>query len=1274
MLKHLIFYFFTFFYFYGFSQEVFSISIPWEEPRLIVKEDKEVIIPMITDQGFNINKPNFYWIQKIPKMVNASVIISSFSTSEARMEEISFLKSESIEVPLILDAQLKFTRSAKDGFVVVNLFPFVMEDGLVKRINSLDVTVTAVSYNFSLSLQKSTVANSVLSFGSGSWHKISVNADGIYKIDKNFLESCGINLNDVDPRTINIFGNGEGKLPELNSILRTDDLAKNAIFVFGEADGVFDENDYILFYAWGPDRWYPNGTNGFVQDKNIYSKESYYFININPSETGLRISSVNSSPLAVTNTVNSYSFYATHESDIKSLFSGGQRWYGELFDSNLDQIFSFNVPNIDASFPAKFKVSMASNAIGGATSQNYFVNGTLIFSAGLPSGNYGRSEAEMQVANPSSSLPLNIKVVRSTPSTLTYLDKITLNARRKLVLSDNQFNFSDLNSYGTSQVGGFTIENFTSNSFVWDVSDRHNPSLVNGQLNGSNFSFQLEIESLKSFVASNGSGFFTPVFVKEISPQNLHGLTQADYLIITHPAFFSQAERLADLHRETGLLVHVVTTEQVYNEFSSGMLDPTAIRSFGKMFYDRSVLNSSLAPKYLLLFGDGTYDARNIVSAENFVPTYQVLESENYISAMVTDDYYGLFNDNESIEPTDLLDIGIGRLLISDNDIAKQQVDKIEHYIKNGSSLFSSGSNSCLNSSKSTFGDWRLKTVLVADDEDSGYFITSDNEPNSVKIKKNHPEINIDKLYSDAFVQVSGAGGERYPDVVDAITDRVERGALIVNYVGHGGETGWAGERILKVPQIQDFRNIDVLNLMVTATCEFTKYDDPERVSGGEWQSLNPNGGSIALMTTTRAVYFSVNTITGSKFYDHVFSRDATNKPLTFGEIIRLTKNQAGATDNKRSFTLIGDPALRIALPEMRIVTDSINSLSPTTEIDTIRALSKITIKGHLEDYSSNVLSSFNGVLSPSVFDKPKTMRTLGQNSSSPIISFDLQKNVLYKGKATVVNGYFEFSFIVPKDINYSFGLGKISYYADNGVYDASGLDTNLIIGGVDPLGISDNEGPQINLYLNDKNFINTGISDETPVLIAELSDENGINTVGNGVGHDILAVLDGNSAKPIILNDYYTANLDTYKSGKLQYDFSKLEKGRHTLSLKVWDVNSNSSQANIEFTVQEKEEISLDHVLNYPNPFTTKTDFYFEHNQVCSNLETQIQIFTISGRLVKTINKDVMTEGFRSQAITWDGLDDFGDKLGKGVYVYKIKVKSPDGKIAEKLEKLVIL
>ncbi len=680
--------------------------------------------------------------------------------------------------------------------------------------------------------------------------------------------------------------------------------------------------------------------------------------------------------------------------------------------------------------------------------------------------------------------------------------------------------------------------------------------------------------------------------------------------------------------------------------------------------------------KYLCLFGDGTYDPKNrIDNNNNFIVTYQVDNSENHISALVTDDYFGMLDDNEAIYDSDLIDIGVGRLLISDATQAKQQVDKIEHYMKNGSQLFqSANANCCLDDNSSlTFGDWRTKVVQIADDEENGYFIKNDTEPQYEILKANHRELNVDKLYMDAYTQQTSAGGQRYPDVYDAITDRINRGTLVMNYVGHGGEVGLAEERVVTIPQIQSWKNINALTLFVSATCEFTKYDDPSRVSAGEWMSLNPNGGAIALMTTTRSVFFGVNSSVGLAFYNNAFVRDANGKPRTFGEIVEQTKNVALSSDNKRSFTLIGDPALRLALPRLGVVTDSING-EAYAFLDTLRALTKVTVKGHIVDNNNVLVNSFNGTIVPSVFDKIKNNQTLAQDPGSPVLDFELQRNVLYKGKATVTNGYFEFSFIVPKDIALNYGRGKLSYYAFSNQIDAIGLDTTLIIGGIDPNGLVDSIGPEINAYLNDEQFIDGGISNETPVLYLKLYDESGINTVGNGIGHDLMAILDEESANPIILNDYYSSDLNTYQSGQVKYPFSTLEPGQHTISVKAWDVNNNSSDVRISFSVQAAETPLVKRLYNYPNPFSTSTEFMLEHNQSCEVMDVQVQIFTISGRLVKTLQSQVNTQGFTTRGLFWDGRDDFGDKLANGVYIYRLQYQNSEGKRAEETEKLVIL
>ncbi len=1251
----------------------YDVVIQWDVSKKVVINGQELYMPTIKNQGYNGKNPFFTWKTKVNAYLDYTIDVGNLTFYNANSEDLTFLQVNNINVPTEIEWSAATSVSKTDKFAHVTLNPFVLENGIVKKISSFKVQL--VSKPIAVA-KKDFVATSVLSDINSKWYKISVNQDGIYKIDRDFLISLGIDVANLNPAHINIYGNGNGKLPELNSVFRPDDLVKNDIQIIGEADGVFDVNDYILFHAWGPNRIIQVG-NEFQREMNPYSNISCYFIRISENDVPGRIQSESIVDIPNQN-VNTFNFFSVYEQELKSLVGGGQRWYGDLFDEELTKTFGFNIPNVVTSSPAKFRLSLASNPSSGSNTAQLAIGSEILANFSFPtvSADYARVEKTFEDLTPQPAMPLTMTVNRSNPAVMTYLDKIELNARANLSLSGNQMYFRDLNSVAIGNVAQFNISNISSNCFVWNISNRQKPVLETGSLSGNLFSFISKADSLQTFIISNGTSYLTPSILGQVAPQNLHGLEYADLLIVTPAVFKDQAERLANLHRNEGLLVHVVTTEQVYNEFSSGTLDVTAIKWFAKMFYDRANGNPDLMPKNLLLFGDGTYDPKGIVSNVNFIPTYQVLNSENHIDALVTDDYFGMMNDNESLANSDALDIGVGRLLISSAQIAKEQVDKIEIYMTNGANLMNTSTDCCSGNSNvdGTFGDWRLNYVQIADDEEGGYFVREDCEPQYEEVTLNHPEMNADKLYCDAFVQVSGAGGQRYPEVYDAITNRVQRGALVVNYVGHGGEAGAALERIITIPQILTWTNLTKMNLFVSATCEFTKYDDPSRVSAGEWVSLNPAGGAIALMTTTRSVYFDVNSTTGERFYENVFQRDLLNQPLTFGEIMRRTKNATNEGVNKRSFTLIGDPALKIALPTYKIVTDSINHLSPFLVNDTIEALSKMNIKGHIEDFNGNILTNYDGVLSPTVFDKPKIGKTLAQDPSSPVIEFSTQRNSMYKGKASIKNGYFDFTFVVPKDINYAYGNGKISFYANNKTEDAFGNDTRFIVGGLNAAGLNDNIAPKVELYLNDQNFVTGGLTDENPKLIAEVFDENGVNTVGNGIGHDIVAILDNNSSNPIVLNDYYTANLDSYQSGKVSYDFSGLSVGNHTLTFKVWDVNNNSSETSINFTVVEKQSISLDHVLNYPNPFTTKTQFFFEHNQVCESLEAQIQIFTVSGKLVKTINQSVRTQGFRTEGIDWDGKDDFGDQIAKGVYVYKISVKNPNGDIAEKLEKLVLL
>ncbi len=1266
--------------FSSFAQDNIELKVDWQPSVTALMNGKTYVIPKIKDQGFSKNLPNFFWTKQVNRNSNYSFTMKSYRTTDCPEDDKKFLFENNAEIPTSFQPNVVIRNSGSQAYAVIQFFPYISENGVLKRISSISTQLTLIGKKPNTVKTKAFTTQSVLSEGSGTWYKISVTEDGIHKIDKAFLEACGISTSGLNPNHINIYGNGEGMLPEVNAVYRTDDLAKNAIHIEGDTDGSFDANDYILFYAYGPNRWYANGTADFSRKMNTYSDVSVYFININPNETPSRIEDINSSTLPVTNNVSEVDFRVTYEKENTNLVKGGQRWYGDLFDVELSKTLNFSIPNISSSL-VNYRIAIAGNT--GDTNDEFVikVNGTTVDQTSIPfvgnGGDFAR-KAYPFTSSPSTSLAVNMTVNRSNPKVLTYLDFLTINARRGLVFYGNQMGFRDLTSVGAGNISKFTVSNWNNNNYVWDITDRHNPKKVIGTVVGNTFEFTLPTDTIKEFVATNGQGYLTPNRIGNVSYQNLHGLSQVDYVIVSHPSFLSQANRLADLHRAQGTTVHVVTEGQIFNEFSSGMKDATAIRYFMKMFYDRGQISND-PPKHLLLFGDGTFDNRGKTTSENYIMTYQVDDSENHVAALVTDDYFGILDDNESISSADMLDIGIGRLLVSSAQIAREQVDKVEHYMKNGSNFYSTPGDCDCNPSKTTntLGDWRLKYVQIADDPDviiNWDFVSQDTEPQCNIAESYRQEMNAEKIYCDAYQQISGAGGQRFPGVVSAINDKIRRGALVINYVGHGGETGVAEERIITVPQIQAWKNANGFPLIVSATCEFTKYDDPDRVSAGEWASLNPKGGAIALMTTTRSVYFDINQATGFNFYDHVFRRDADSLPRTFGEIIRQTKNATGGNDNKRSFTLIGDPALRIAMPRLTIKADSMYREGTGNVYDTVRALDKMTLVGHVEDLNGNLLNNFNGIVSPTIFDKPVIEYTLGQDPGAPITAYPHQKNAIFKGQASVENGYFKISFIVPKDINFGVGNGKISMYGHNNVTDAMGFDTSVVIGGINPNGIADDKGPDIELFMNDETFVSGGLTDENPILIAKLFDENGINAVGSGIGHDITAIIDGNSAEPIILNEYYLADLNTYQSGVINYNFTDLEVGPHTLTLKAWDVNNNSSEETIEFVVQEKESPELSHVLNYPNPFTTRTQFFFEHNQVNTALETQIQVFTISGKLVKTINQLVNTQGFRTEGIEWDGKDDFGDQLAKGVYVYRVSIKTDTGEMAEKLEKLVIL
>lgn len=1111
----------------------------------------------------------------------------------------------------------------------------------------------------------SQTSNSVLS--NGNWYKFSVDTTGVFKIDKALIEKMGINIANLNPKNIKIYGNGGAMLAQKNNAFRYSDLQENAVYIEGEDDGVFNANDFILFYAKGPHDWVLNPSLETASHRqNIYSDKAYYFLTVSDTN-GKRISDTPENTNASVKSIALFDDFVFYEKEERNLFAIGTQWFGEDFSVENVQNFSIDFSSLDPNSPIKIKVAgaaisaLSSTMAVSVNNQNAF---SIIY-PGVTSGSLTLGFTNFNSANlnvGSSSLDVSITYNNNgNPGAKAYLDYIEIVGKKQLLANGKQFSFRSFDAFKTNGVVEYQVQNANEISQLWDVTDFINPKRVQNSSSGNNFTFRANGGILNEYIAINESDYFTPEVgdTPLIKNQNLHALKDVNYIIITNEELSGQAQRLADYHAtNSGLTTKVVQLSEIYNEFGSGSADITSIRDFIKNVYNSSS-NAASKLKYVCFFGDGSYDYKDrIVDNNNVVPVFESVQSFNLATSYVTDDYFVMLDPNEGLMfTTDTIDVASGRIPVSTAQQASEVVDKILSYYKTQS-----------------FGDWRNTITLLADDIDANgeQALQAGVERIADSITKNKPIFNINKIYADAFKQETSSGGERYPQVNVALTNAIEKGTLVMDYFGHGGEDGFASERILEVPQIQNFNNPKTLPLFITVTCEFSRFDNPLRTTAGELVFWNKNGGAASLITTTREVFIS----TGQNFNERLLKilLQFNNEDLSIAESLMATKN--GFSSFQKFFIYyLGDPAMKLAIPKPNVQITKMNGVNITQSIDTLKALSKVSFEGVVTDNLNQPLTSFNGTLSTTVFDKPILKTTLDNDNFGIKMTFDSRESKLFRGKSSVTNGTFKFDFIVPKDIKVAFGKGKLSFYASNDKEDKSGANFDVIVGGINPNATSDTVGPELSVFMNDESFIEGGNTNTSPNLIISLSDLSGINTSITSIDHDIVAIIDGDQANPIILNDYYETELNDFTKGKVVYQLRDLSVGLHTVQIKAWDTYNNSSEATLNFMVVSDSGLLLDNVLNYPNPFVNYTEFWFNHNKPNEPLEVQVQIFTVSGKIIKTINQTVQTTGNLSRNVNWNGLDDFGNKLGKGVYIYKLKVKSTiSNQYSEKYEKLVIL
>ncbi len=1174
-------------------------------------------------------------------------------------DENEILISNNSSIPLEVEIQSNILHERGTSYLDINVLPFVTNKGKILKLKSFDLQLTkTVNSKKAHATSGHTYAESSL-LAQGKFVKIHITDNGIYKLTYEDLVNMGINAPNA-----RIFGYGGGVLDQNFLHPKIDDLPEVAIWMEKGADGIFNAGDYILFYAQGVNHWsYDNSKSMFTHTVNTYSKYGYYFVT-SDAGTGKKISDkINDIPaLSTINTVEEFTDYQLHEKDLVSLTQSGKEFYGESFNDVISYAFPFTFPNTVATNSTTVRMDVAATASVGSNF-SLSLNGGQTKNILVPKktdGDFyeqGKSASAIFTFTPQGdAFNFNVSYTKTVSTAVGYLNYLEINARRQLKMSGSVMQFQNVDYLGQNTFNNYKLSNATGNVKIWDISDPQNITNMVTDNSGGKLSFIASGNTVSTYIAIDptaASTFPKPEVDGVVANQNLHALAPVDMVIITHPNFLTQAETLAQAHREKdNLTVAVVTTDQVYNEFSSGTPDATAYRWVMKMLYDRALASNNIndLPKYLLIFGRGSYDNRKIRTdtGDNLTLTYQAENSLVLTLSYVTDDYFGLLDDNEGTQvPSNLLDIGVGRLPVATVQQATDVVNKTIGYMNNQGK-----------------GSWKNQICFLADDGDAALHMKQADSV-AVSVARNFPSYQVNKIYLDAYLQEVTASGQSYPLAKSHFQNLLRSGLFLLDYTGHANSSGWANESILSIADVKSLSN-QHLPIFVGATCDFLQFDG-ENPSAGEHVVLNPIGGGIGILSAARPVYASQNLTINKLFCENLF-RKKNGENMRVGDVLAYAKNNVGTEINKLSYIYIGDPAVKLTYPtKYQIITNKVNE-STTFGNDTLRALSIATIQGFIADENGTKINSFNGTLHAVVLDKIQRISTLNNDGDGGMTYSD-RPNTLFSGDAVVTNGVFSLSFMLPKDIKYNYGTGRINYYAQESTdgSEAQGYFENFKIGGTNSENIIDNEGPAVQLYLNSTNFVPQSKVNETPLFIANVNDTHGINTIGSGIGHDVMLTIDEDPSQSYILNDYFQSTANSYTEGVVKYKLTEMANGKHTLTFRVWDLLNNSTTQTIEFEVVKGLTPTIFSVYNYPNPVKTQTSIVVNHDRPETILKTTVEIFDMSGRKIWTFSQS------SADNISWNLITNDGNKVKPGIYLYKVSVKTSDSDVTSKTNKMLI-
>ncbi len=1063
---------------------------------------------------------------------------------------------------------------------------------------------------------------SVLS--TGRWWRLDATQEGIYRLTTAQLPD----LRGTACDSIAIYGGRTGALNQQNSRTKLDDLRQVATQILDHnANDRFDDGDELLFYAEGADRWAWDNTLGrWTWNRHPYANHASWYLTTS-CPAPLRIATA--TPLQADTTLTTHTVVATHHNDLSSPFQSGQLWMGERFShSSRTRTFTLPLPSQGASH-VKVRYALASVSSIAASFRVSTVGYNQPTSIGRTTV-YTTVIDELQTA--ADSYTFTVTYEPQDNAATGYLDYIELTATAPIVFNGGQLTVRT-EPDGRHQTAAWQCSGGSGQPQVWEVTRAGRERIM---ASGNNWSDSAT--EARKYILFDGTHYLAPEAIEPLANQNLHGAGATDLVIVTLPQYLGQAQRLATLHEVLdGLSSLVVTDQQVFNEFSYGQRDPMAIRSLLRWL---KRTHPQAPPRYLVLFGKGSYDNRNLLDS----PTPSLVTYETPYSfddngrSYASDDILGYLSDEGSGSSTETLEVSTGRLPARNIEEATLIVDKLETYMTRGDLLDSESS-----------GDWRNSVVLLADDADPGQrgdtvFVHS-SETVARNIKKAYPHLNTVRLYADAFPQTSGAIGSYYPDLNNALRQRINYGCLLLNYIGHGSAEYIGTERYIELSDIAAYTNINRLPLLVTSTCSYGHYDYPENLCGAE-ACLLASAGMVSVISAARPI-------------SHIerFNNDVVINALkpgnTIGDALRIAKNR---TPSPPCIGITGDPALRLSHPSNRVCITHINrqAVEDSTDIQA-SVLSRVTVTGQIQDSLGRLLTDFDGQLYPIVYDREMRTSTLANDNPGTEVSFVQQQNILYRGTHRVVGGEFEYSFTVPIDVPYSYDYVKLSHYATSATDDATGSYHRLMFGGMS--GDAEQVAPPVvQLFIGDTNFRNGNLTGENPTILGILYDTSGIN-VGAGLGHDITATLDGNPHSVIVLNNMYEPDLLDNRYGKVSYTLQGIVPGRHTLELKAWNIFGLSSTASVEFIVRGSDTLSFSDLQCFPNPASTYSDITLRTNSPDRISSAELQIYNTRGQLIHRETPAVSTGCYMVGPVRWNV-----SEVHSGIYLVRMLITDTDG------------